>query len=69
MNHVTDERTDRPLGRQLHDWIEGTARGAARWHRAALAHPNRCPESTPRHAPAPALVAIQVVPFRVRRDA
>ncbi len=24
MNHVTDERTDEPLGRPLHDWIESS---------------------------------------------
>ena len=24
MNHVTDPRTDRPLGRHLHDWLEST---------------------------------------------
>ena len=24
MNHVTDERTDRPLDRHLHDWLDGS---------------------------------------------
>ncbi len=26
MNHVTDERTDRPLGRHLYDWLETSSR-------------------------------------------